>query len=35
MEVSAKTGENLDKLFSDACAELLKSPDLETTVTNL
>jgi hypothetical protein len=34
IEVSAKTGDGLDKLFSQACSELLKSPDLETTLTH-
>lgn len=34
IEVSAKTGDGLDKLFTQACSELLKSPDLETTLTH-
>jgi hypothetical protein len=34
-EVSAKTGENLDRLFTETCVELLKGNELETTVSNV
>ncbi len=34
-EVSAKTGENLDTLFTETCAELLNGNEFETTVSNI
>lgn len=35
MEVSAKTGDNLETLFRSACEEMLKSNDCESTVSRL
>jgi GTPase SAR1 family protein len=34
-EVSAKTGENLETLFTETCAELLNGNVFETTVSNI
>ena len=35
VEVSAKTGNNLEDVFRDACEELLKNTECETTSANL
>ena len=35
IEVSAKSGENLDKLFTDTCEDLFRGNEFETTVSHV